>query len=273
LSRPSGSRSKRNSGADYAGSHQRCWLWGRHAVLEALTAARWPILELLAASELPEAERQKIAALASQQRLTLQTVPSARLLQLCHQPDHQGLLARMGPFPYADQNSLLTAAGKAASHGRQGLFVLCDQLQDPHNFGAILRCCDAVAADGVIVGLTGQTAVTPHVARASSGAVNHLQLYQIPSLTAGLQALQQLGYCAAAASEKAANSLWTAELHGPVVLIIGSEATGISPSLLQRCNVHVGIPMQGHVGSLNAAVAAGILLYECRRQNQKGVRP
>lgn len=273
MSRQSDSRSKRSSGADYAGSHQRCWLWGRHAVLEALTAARWPVLELLAAAELPEPDRRKVAALATQQQLPLQTVPAARLLQLCHQPDHQGLLARMGPFPYADQNALLSAARNAASSGRQGLFVLCDQLQDPHNFGAILRCCDAVAADGVIVGVTGQAAVTPHVARASSGAVNHLQLFQVPSLPDCLQSLQQLGYCATAASEKATHSLWAASLHGPLVLIIGSEATGISPPLLQRCDIQVGIPMQGHVGSLNAAVAAGILLYECRRQNQKGLRP
>lgn len=270
MSRNAGNRTKRSSGSEYAGSHQRSWLWGRHAVLETLAAARWPVLELLVADELPGSDQQRVAALAAQQGLRLQTVSSARLQQLCHQPDHQGLLARMGPFPYADQAALLTAAGEAATGGSPGLFVLCDRLQDPHNFGAILRCCDAVAADGVIVGQTGQTPVTAHVARASSGAVNHLRLFQIASLEEGLQGLQQRGFRAVAATEKAQGSLWQANLSGPVVLLIGSEATGISSSLLQQCDLQVGIPMLGKVGSLNAAVAAGILLYECRRRNQKG---
>jgi 23S rRNA (guanosine2251-2'-O)-methyltransferase len=108
------------------------------------------------------------------------------------------------------------------------------------------------------------------VARASSGAVNHLQLFQIPSLVDGLQLMQQQGFRAVAATEKAQGSLWQADLSGPIVLLIGSEATGISPQLLQQCDLQVGIPMLGKVGSLNAAVAAGILLYECRRRNQRG---
>ncbi|MCE2794472.1 MAG: 23S rRNA (guanosine(2251)-2'-O)-methyltransferase RlmB [Planctomyces sp.] len=270
MSRNAVNRNKRSPGADYAGSHQRSWLWGRHAVLETLTAARWPVLELWAASELPPPDQQRVAELAARQGLRLQVVSSARLQQLCHQPDHQGLLARMGQFPYADQAALLTAARKVTASGSPGLFVLCDRLQDPHNFGAVLRCCDAVAADGIIVGLTGQTPVTSHVARASSGAVNHLQLFQITSLADGLQSLRQQGFRAVAATEKAEGSLWQTDLTGPVVLIIGSEATGISPQLLQHCDLQVGIPMLGKVGSLNAAVAAGILLYECRRRNQKG---
>lgn len=269
MSRNAGNRGKR-TGPDYAGSHQRSWLWGRYAVMETLTAARWPVLELLVASELPLIDRQQVAALAAPHGLPLQTVSSARLQQLCHQPDHQGLLARMGPFPYADRAALLTAARRTATTGSSGLFVLCDRLQDPHNFGAILRCCDAVAADGIIVGQTGQTPVTSHVARASSGAVNHLQLFQIPSLVDGLQSMQQQGFRAVAATEKAQGSLWQADLSGPIVLLIGSEATGISPQLLQQCDLQVGIPMLGKVGSLNAAVAAGILLYECRRRNQRG---
>jgi len=154
----------------------------------------------------------------------------------------------MSELPVISVTELVTASGSP------GLFVLCDRLQDPHNFGAVLRCCDAVAADGIIVGLTGQTPVTSHVARASSGAVNHLQLFQITSLADGLQSLRQQGFRAVAATEKAEGSLWQTDLTGPVVLIIGSEATGISPQLLQH----------------NAAVAAGILLYECRRRNQKG---
>ena len=273
MSRRADEQGRRNPRGTLAASHQRSWLWGRHAVLEALTAGRWPVLELLAAEELVTADQQQVQALAAQRGLALQTVPAARLQQLCHQPDHQGLLARMAPFPCGDQQALISAARTAAQHGRSGLFVLCDRLQDPHNFGAVLRCCDAVAADGIIVGQSGQAAVTPHVARASSGAVNHLQLYEVPSLTDSLQALQQLHYTAVAASEKAQHCLWDAPLTGPLVLVIGSEAVGISNQLLQLCDIHTAIPMQGQVGSLNAAVAAGILLYECRRQQAALQRP
>lgn len=261
---------------DYAASHQRSWLRGHHAVLETLTAGRWPVIELFADPQLPPDVLQRVRVLAAQQQIPVQLAESRRLEQLCRHSDHQGLLARMGEFPWeslTDLAALLSVAANSqrtkvtnGSHRTAPLFVLCDRLQDAHNFGAILRCCDAVHVDGIVTGEREQVSVTPHVARASSGAVNHLRLFRGSSTTEALRLFRAAGYQVLAASEKASTQLWQASLQGPQVLVIGSEAHGIAQELLELCHLRIAIPMLGRVSSLNAAVAAGILLYECRRQ-------
>jgi 23S rRNA (guanosine2251-2'-O)-methyltransferase len=122
----------------------------------------------------------------------------------------------------------------------------------------------------VIIGERSQVAVTPHVARASAGAVNHQTIVRVSSLTNAISELKQKGVRIGAASEKSEHVLWDADLKGPTAVVIGSEATGIDPQILSLCDLRIAIPMFGGVNSLNAAVAAGILLYECRRQ-QRGV--
>jgi len=270
LNRPISNRPNR----EFAGSHQRSWLWGHHAVLETLAAGRWPVIELFADPQLPAEVLQKVRAEAAVHRLQVQAADSHRLEQLCRQPDHQGLVARMGEFPCESMETLQSFVRSLPlqtppENGNPPLFVLCDRLQDAHNFGAILRCCDAVRADGVIIGEREQVMVTPHVARASSGAVNHLRLFRTASLIEAVHQFQSTGYQIIAASEKSSTLLWDTPLRGPLVLVIGSEARGIDTDLLARCTVRVAIPMLGEVASLNAAVAAGILLYECRRQNPR----
>jgi len=259
------------TGRTYAGSHQRAWLWGRHAVLETLAAARWPVLELFTSDSLAAEARQSLRQAATRLSLPLHEVSGSRLEQLCRQPDHQGVAARMGPFPLQSAADLAvairTANSSAAGTATPPLFVMLDRIQDPWNFGAILRCCDAVQASGVVIGTAAQSTVTPHVARASSGAVNHLQIFQTPDLVDSTAMFRQAGFRIAAASEKSPNLLWNTSLAGPLLLLIGSEALGVAPELLERSDVHAAIPMLGSITSLNAAVAAGILLYECRRQS------
>ena len=149
--------------------------------------------------------------------------------------------------------------------------MICDRIQDAHNFGAILRSCDAMAVDGVIVGTLGQCRITPHVARSSAGAVNHLTIYEVPSLLDSATCLKSAGIQLVAASEKARASLWDTPLTGPVAIIIGTEATGIAADLLAIAEAVLQIPMLGRTSSLNAAVAAGILLAEIRRQQSSRV--
>jgi 23S rRNA (guanosine2251-2'-O)-methyltransferase len=261
----------------FAGSHQRAWLWGRHAVLELLTAARWPVLELFLADSLPTDLVHQLQRTAHKQQIPLRFVSASRLEQLCRQPDHQGLAARLGEFPLESETELAAAVKQSVAATAKDrwppLFVMLDRLQDPWNFGAILRCCDAVRAAGIVIGSVSQSGVTPHVARASSGAVNHLRLFQVHSLLDSLAPFQQAGFQIAAATEKSTQRIWDAELSGPLLLIIGSEATGVDPLLLQHSHVQAAIPMLGSVTSLNAAVAAGILLYECRRRSAEGNQP
>ena len=240
--------------------------------METLTAGRWPVVELLLDEDVPREIIDEAGRLASAVRLRLQELPGSRLTELCRTEEHQGFLARMGEFPcgtFEDLQQLLRQTAEERSAGGRNLpplFVVCDRLQDAHNFGAILRCCDASQVDGVIIGERAQVSVTPHVARASSGAVNHLSIYRVPDLLETLRELKTHGVNVLAASEKSDSLLWNCDMRGAQAMIVGSESAGIAPELLAEASAPVAIPMLGGVASLNAAVAAGIVLYECRRQ-------
>ena len=265
MSRSSGHRKSRRR--QFAVSHQKNWLIGRHAVLETLRADRWPIEELYLDAELPATD--PVVRLASRKGVVARRVPAARLTELCHASHHQGMAARMGAFPYRDAAWLL-ASVQAASGSPPPLIVICDRIQDTHNFGAILRTCDAVAAMAVVIGHHEQAAVSPQVSRSSAGAVNHVPVVACESLTDTVRQLSATGVRIAAASEKAASEHWSAVLTGPVGLIVGSEATGVHDALLEQVDCGLRIPMMGQVGSLNAAVAASVVLYEIRRQQTTG---
>jgi 23S rRNA (guanosine2251-2'-O)-methyltransferase len=146
------------------------------------------------------------------------------------------------------------------------LLLILDAIQDPHNFGAILRSADAMGMSGVFVGKTGQAEVTSLVARSSAGAVNHISLAQVDDLAGLAELLQSRGVQILGASEKEGIPADQCDFRRPTALVIGNEGIGIRPELLRLCDARVTIPQHGHVGSLNAAVSAGILLYEARRQ-------
>ena len=242
--------------------------------METLKAGRWPIVELFVDSNLSPPEIAEVESLIEPLDIDLEIVDSDRLAQLCQSFEHQGLVARMGEFPCEDEQLLAEAARQAIQTAAdtattlQPLYAVCDRIQDAHNFGAILRCCDAMKLDGIVIGDRYQSGITPHVARSSAGAVNHQRIFRVEQLTDTVSMLKQEGFQIIAASEKSATCLWNANLTRPTVILIGSETSGIAAELLSMCDMHVAIPMLGGVNSLNAAVAAGIVLYECRRQQQ-----
>ncbi len=261
----------------FSGNHQRSWLWGHHAVLETLRSGLWPVLEVHASREAFEASAELLLA-KQKAGIPVEVVKPERLFELSKSTEHQGLVARLGPYPYRSMQSLeselrLAIAGyekKTAEKepARPPLIVICDQIQDTFNFGAILRCCDGASVLGVIVGQRSQAEVTPHVARSSVGAVNYVPVTQAENLLTAAKTIKSLGFQLVGADGNTKQSAWTSRLDSLTALIIGSEATGIAPELLAECDQRLCIPMQGHVTSLNAAVAAGILLYEIRRQQQ-----
>ncbi len=269
-------RRKRNTNNSFSGNHQRSWLWGHHAVTETLQAGMWPMLEIYVS----EAAYQQFAdlLLAKQHAGTpVEIVTGERLQQLARTTEHQGLVARLGPYPYCalqnferqlkEQLAAYQARTSDSAHAdRVPLVVICDRIQDAFNFGAILRCCDGANVAAVIVGEHSQAEVTPHVARSSAGAVNYLPIVKVPQLLEAVALLQAAGMQLIGADSNSKNSVWKTSLKWPTALVLGSEAHGISAEILARCDHQVCIPMQGHVTSLNAAVAAGILLYEIRRQ-------
>jgi 23S rRNA (guanosine2251-2'-O)-methyltransferase len=255
-----------------AASHQRSWLWGRHAIMEMLAAGRWPVLELLVDENQSGPAFDEFYELIRATELTYSRVSTRRLTELCKSEDHQGFLAQMAEFPCGMFGDLQRALQSPPPEPEPGsvvlppLYVICDRLQDAHNFGAILRSCDAMRVDGIVIGEKSQASITPHVARASSGAVNHLTIYRVPSLADAVSLLKTHSVRILAATEKSERPLWQADTRSPLAVVIGSEAIGIAPELLAECETQVAIPMLGGVASLNAAVAAGIVLYECRRQ-------
>jgi 23S rRNA (guanosine2251-2'-O)-methyltransferase len=248
------------------GSHQKCWIWGRHAVLETLTAARWPILDLCLSADLPEGERESALARARRDGVPVRVESSALLEQLCHSTEHQGYLARMSAFPYAEEDAVLREAGPAPA------FAILDGVQDPHNLGAMVRSAEVLGLDGVFIGEAGQVGVTSMVVRSSAGAVNRVPIVRVADLEALAGRLAGHGVRLVAATEKAEAALDAFDFTGPVAAIIGNEGVGIRPSLLAACQARVSIPQCGQIGSLNAAVAAAIVFYEIRRQRGRPTR-
>jgi len=242
------------------GNHARCWIWGRNLVRETLLAGRWPIVELLLADNLPTDDLEQARASATGRSVTVRVEKQEILEQLGHTSEHQGFLAKMGPFPYAPIEEVLSAPRE------KPVYLVLDAVQDPYNFGAMLRSAGAFAADAVFIGKHRQVPVTSMVARSSAGVVNRVPIVQVADLAELAQSLRQRTIRVIGASEKATASLTDCDFRVATAIVIGNEGTGIGPELLKCCDELARIPIEGIVGSLNAAAAAAVFFYEVRRQ-------
>lgn len=252
--------SRRRSRRAVMGNHNRCWIWGRNVVQETVRAGRWPILELLIGDWIDTPVAEECLQLAALHQVPVFTETEAGLTRQCHTAEHQGFAARMAPFPCQTIDALCNSLPDNPA------LAILDRLQDPFNFGAIIRSASTLGVDGVIIGDREQAEISSQVARSSAGAINHLPIARSSSLVGVVADLQDRGFQVIAASEKSKVPLYQADFTRPTVMMVGNEGRGIHPDLLERCDLSVSIPMSGHVGSLNAAVAAGILFYELRRQ-------
>ncbi len=269
------------------GNHNRSWIWGRHLVSATIHAKYWIPLELhydshrfsphdplgnsivgdLPPGDVPlgdslETDLTSLKNLCEAAGIHLVASTADQIARLIRAEDHQGLAARMPEFPYADFDHLLLAH-------LPSLLVILDGIQDSFNLGAIIRCAEALGACGIVLPEKGQSGVNSQAARSSAGAVNFLPIYRVPALDRSIDQLKSRGMKILAATEKSEQSLWNVAIPAPLCLIIGNEGKGVSPSLLSACDIQVRIPMAGKTSSLNAAVAAGILLAEIQRQSAK----
>ncbi len=248
-------RNRRRTGG--AGSHQRCWLWGRHAVLEALRAGRWLPEELWHSDDVEPDVLLEVRSRAETAGIELNAVETGRLTQLVGTLEHQGLAGRMPEFRYDSLSSVTSTAADPRP------WLVLDRIHDPHNFGAILRSVDVLGGAGVIVAVTGQAEVTPHVARSSAGAVQHVPIVRVDDLAA---ALRSLGRRIVVAAGDADTRLDQVDFRIPALIVLGNEGTGVSSELTAMADVRVAIPQHGKIDSLNVGVAAGVILYEAQRQ-------
>lgn len=242
------------------GSHQKCWLWGRHLVMETLAAGRWEIVELFLSNGLDAGELAEARGLAWRWGVTPHVAPPEALERLCHTAEHQGFLARMTDFPYAAEGELM---GRLPAGS---LSMLLDGVQDPYNLGAIIRSAEVFGVDAIFIPWKGQVGVTSMVARSSAGAVNRVPIVRVDDLAATAAALAERGVAVVAASEKARLAVGDYDFRKSVAIVVGNEGKGVSPGMLERCAATVRIPQAGRIGSLNASVAAGIFCYEVSRQ-------
>jgi 23S rRNA (guanosine2251-2'-O)-methyltransferase len=248
------------------------WLYGRHAVEEALRAGRRKVFRVLLAEggggrQASDTSRRlaEIEAAARAAGVPVERAPASRLDALTRVGHHhQGVAAEVGPFRYA---SLADVTGLCRGAGNSALVLLLDSIQDPQNFGALLRSAEAVGVTAVVMLERRQVEVTPAVVNASAGAVEHLQVCLANNLPRAIEALQEAGLWVYALQDEPGAVLYTAaDLRGPVGLVVGSEGQGVGRLVRERCDGALALPMVGKVESLNAAVAGSVALYEVLRQ-------
>jgi 23S rRNA (guanosine2251-2'-O)-methyltransferase len=184
--------------------------------------------------------------------------PERELTEAVGTRDHQGVVAWTEPYRYADAYEL--AAGDSP------LLVCLDQVTDPHNLGAVARAAEAAGATGVVVPAHNSARVTPAVVRASAGAIEHLPVAVVKNMARYIGDVKGPRLWSWAAAGDAGTSMWDADLTGGVALVLGAEGKGVRPLVRRTCDGVVSIPLHGRVESLNVSVAAGVLLYEARRQ-------
>lgn len=238
------------------------WIAGKHPVLEALKAA-YPINKLWVAKEQGSGALGEILKLARQQKVVVQTVPKKRLDQVTEGMVHQGVLAFVAPYPYAELSDLFQ---RAEEKGEPPFFLLLDGLEDPHNLGSILRTADAAGVHGVILPKRRSVALNATVAKTSAGAIHHVPVARVTNLAATIEQLKGANVWIYGAGPTGTVDFRQADYRVGTALVIGHEGKGISRLVWEKCDVHVRLPMAGQVASLNAAVAAALLMYEVYRQ-------
>ncbi len=229
-------------------------IYGKNTVLQLLKDGRKMSRVFLAENtKLPQLESE-----AKKRRIPVKICSRKELDQLTEGGIHQGIAVEVEDYKTRTIGEVLNMIPK----GKLPLLVMLDGLEDPHNLGAILRTCDAVGADGIIIGKHRSVGLTATVAKVSTGAIDTIPVAQVTNLTQTLKMLKQKGYWVCGTEMKNAIDYRQGKYDTPLVLVIGSEGFGVSKLVKSECDYMVTLPMVGQVSSLNASVACGILLYE-----------
>ena len=236
---------------------------GRNAVLEAFRSGK-PIDKLFVLDGCQDGPIRTIVREAKKHDTILQFVTKERLSQISETGRHQGVIAYAAAYEYADVEDMLKLA---ESKGEDPFLILLDNIEDPHNLGAIIRTANLAGAHGVIIPKRRAVGLTATVAKTSAGALNYTPVAKVTNLAKTMESLKEKGLwfvCADMGEE-----MYDLNLTGPIGLIIGNEGEGVSRLVKETCDFTARIPMNGDIDSLNASVAAGVLAYEIVRQRRK----
>lgn len=246
---------------------------GRNAVREAIRAGR-SIDRLLVAGE-PDGSLRELVSLARDHKLVVREVPRKKLDELCmpfghggRTANHQGIVAYAAGMEYCGVEDILACA---AQRGEAPFVIVLDGVEDPHNLGSIIRSAECAGAHGVIIGKRRSASVTPAAVKAAAGATALMRVARVVNIPAALAQLKAAGLWIAGA-DMDGGPMARQPLAGPLALVIGGEGGGLTRLVRQRCDLLVSIPMHGQIGSLNAGVAAAVLMFEKRRQDAAGGR-
>ena len=235
---------------------------GRNAVIEALRAGT-AIDKIYIAKGETDATLGHIASSARNKGVVVVEADRRKLDGMSRTKSHQGVIAVAAVREYAEVDDILAAAREK---GEAPLIVVCDELSDPHNLGAVIRTAEAAGAHGVIIPKRRSAGLTAIVAKTSAGAVSYLPVARVPNLTALLKDLKKEGLWVFGTAADGNTTLYDADLKGPAAIVIGSEGDGMTRLAAENCDFLVSIPMKGDLNSLNASASAAILLYEAVRQ-------
>jgi 23S rRNA (guanosine2251-2'-O)-methyltransferase len=230
-------------------------IFGRNPVLEALKSQS-EIDTVFIAGEI-RGTLSVINAIAREQGIPVKNVTDEKLAKMSGGGSHQGVAATIPCASYAELSDIIK---KGLENGKNALIVACDGIEDPHNLGAIIRTAEAAGADGLIITKRRSASLSGIVYKTSAGAASVLPVARVPNLTAALETVKKSGIWVYGADMSGRN-VFTEKLSGNLCIVIGNEGDGISPLVLKKCDGLVSIPMFGQINSLNASVAAGVILY------------
>ena len=237
-------------------------LEGRNALTEALKSGRTIDKVFIASGETDRA-LQRLAAQAKDAGAVVVPVDRRKLDAMSTTHAHQGVIALAAARAYSTIDDILE---EAANRGEAPLLVICDELTDPHNLGAIIRSAECAGAHGVIIPKRRSVGLTAVVAKASAGAVEYMKVARVTNINASIEELKEKGVWIFGTAAEGSIPMYQADLTVPAAIVIGSEGEGMSRLVQKNCDVTVHIPMKGNITSLNASAAASILLYEAVRQ-------
>jgi len=253
-------RIKKKEQAGKSRSHDE-WIYGLNPVLEAIRAGREVKSVFLSSSRKDPQIQEEIVSRGIKINKTDQFFFDSRFPK-----GHQGIAAIAAPRKYMDIEELLNIpSGK----GETPLFLILDCLEDPRNFGAILRVADAGGIHGVVIQSHRSVTLSPEAVKASAGAAEYMPVAMVANIKHAIKGMKEMGVTVIGAEAGTGKSIWDLDLRAPLAVIIGSEGKGLRKTVKEDCDVLVSLPMRGKINSLNASVATGIIIFEIMRQRMK----
>lgn len=239
------------------------YIIGKNPVIEALKSER-DINKILIAEGSQSGQMQQVIGMAKEANVMIQFVPKKKIDQLA-EGNHQGVIAQVAAYEYAEIDDLFAAAEKK---NEAPFFLLLDEIEDPHNLGSIMRTADATGAHGIIIPKRRAVGLTATVAKSSTGAIEYIPVVRVTNMAQTIDELKERGVWIAGTDASANQDYRQMDGTLPLGLVIGSEGKGMGRLIRDKCDFLLSLPMVGHVTSLNASVAAALLMYEVHRKRQ-----